>query len=73
MDDCLRQAERAHHASKYSALANGRAESLTVQRSFILALPSGVWIFPPPQSPELQRPFFDPGRQAPICPFRRTF
>jgi Fe-Mn family superoxide dismutase len=29
MADCLRQAERAHHASKYSALANGRAESLT--------------------------------------------
>ncbi|WP_408259030.1 IS66 family transposase [Paraburkholderia caledonica] len=31
MADCLRQAERAHHASKYSALGNGRAESLTNQ------------------------------------------
>lgn len=29
MADCLRQAERAHHASKYSALRYGRAESLT--------------------------------------------
>ncbi|WP_222945921.1 hypothetical protein, partial [Paraburkholderia podalyriae] len=30
MADCLHQAERAHHASKYSAVRNGRAESLTV-------------------------------------------
>jgi len=30
MANCLRQAERAHHASKYSALGNGRAESLTL-------------------------------------------
>jgi hypothetical protein len=29
MADCFPQAERAHHASKYSALRYGRAESLT--------------------------------------------
>jgi hypothetical protein len=29
MADYLRQAERAHHASKYSALGNGCAEPLT--------------------------------------------